>query len=1821
MLVGLSDSIRSHPFQFSLSGPTELGLCDRLDIRTTMRGTLGDLTRLHGNWTLDGFPELVLPMFLGSSNTNLEVSAAILSAAALKASGGNKTAFETTVRLSATNSLSQVFNATLPINVTSTPPPMLYIIGGSERAIPGRASLIRVEAYGKRARATCDDVTATAATDDNSATPPPSSSSLVFSWTTVSPQDAGLWGSAVNQSSTSAATTGEWHLDPSVLTEGGRVLALQPFALKAGKYVLRVEALETDVAGRARKATTTLTLNVGSNTVQAVIAGGTRRSVGAGTTLELNAGDSFDPDNALDSRRLNYRWSCSFADNTLSSSTKCPMPVDTSSSRLAPLVLGTAETGRTIRYTVQVSRANTGTTTGGTEWSTAFQDITVAKQEQSFLPMDASSLSQAIGGGASSTTATQPVPVVRLPVVLAVHVKSGFSVRGEHGDTEWVVNPTDTVRLIGFPESGGNRTTLQAMEQWQNDVKWQSTDLDMGDKSLFQSPVTAQWSLVIRPSALPFTRYTFRLVAGASTASITLRPNQPPRDGTLVVTPSRGQAVHGVFEANTYGWADDAPSLPLKYRFACSYDLAGGADKVFLSGLGEDQRRSFRLPGPPGSQPEAKVRVWATAVDQFGSESNGDDGGSGTAGGGSGSVGSAGAVASSVLGAPGASYDVTVLTVSASATSATSEAAKLEDLVKTQVEDVLAEGRQADALQAILTVGSLLPRLSKNASTTLRSIFTTTLKSLTPPRTVEEIEMVAQTLAAVMTPDDTTAQANAESQTSQALGLSKEEQDAMERTLEDAADRSASAATSIVDSLVTATTTLLDDSERGSLAQTSFTSPPPRDKDVAQLGTSVGTTLSAVLESCPEFTYDGDDVSADATTYVPAQSTGSAGTSIGGCPWYWCKPAQDAPRPRRLTASLAATLDHIPRILLNLSSLLLHGAVAHEDQRKVFTRTVALGVQRLSRQRVNGVFVQVPVPQGTSKKTNNKKTSGQEAGGSFQLPGQLNSILGDAAQDVDVLTVSYVRSPHVLSQSAKRRLSTSPQNAKNTTSSSSIIRPWSGHIYSLDLRRPKPAAVMIRGTTAGSSGGDSGVSSVSGGLETDTVNLSGLSESDPLKVILPVVLPDSTSGFKTQPALWLTWGWPPVVTDDRIMTACNFSLCMSHLDPTIQGASAAEACGQTPAAAANIYVDAVGRVGIMRDGPRSCPDVCSFYDTSGQTWSQTGCKAAKYIKQGTTWAVECHCTHATAFSAALDRIGTRFKNRSQVLGNLKVSALLLVVLSLNVGMVVMCLGSVFGGKYVERRRTARAYKASVRSSLVVLKTHSFTQMTKKASSANMTSAKSKAAMLSARRDLEAGGADSENIDDFSFVFVPRGLKGSKASPPPQLAAQRSSVNDTASFDASPTTATTGRQMTVLNRTTSIVVDGEEMASPPPTPPWDDAKKKGRRRSSQLPSQLTRAIKKTIVINRMSSPAEVEALDDTQSSSSSPPWGTAKKKGRRRSSQLPSQLTRAIKKTIIVNRMSTSEENRGEDGGGNDDDSAPTERRAKKRTSIIVHSSNQPIEAHEQKRNEVTGPNQLPSGDTRTSFTTSDLSSSRAPRSNSAPEPMDRADCMSGRSFRSNSLPSGFELHLDLDEEFDISPIGRGGGREGRTAVKRVSLAPTRGGIGRLNRLLSENGDDDGGGGGGGGGDNGDGGGDDGDVGEFKFENPAQTSLSRFERLRRVQSNEFMSTSPTTPVSASASALSSSSSSTSSTATTSSSCKVCGAAKGCEHTPATPAPTISARRKVMSRASSLSEAAATSSHNFTPLAIESRFDVKKMSLFRYCLLNLAEYHYLLRIFFG
>ena len=54
---------------------------------------------------------------------------------------------------------------------------------------------------------------------------------------------------------------------------------------------------------------------------------------------------------------------------------------------------------------------------------------------------------------------------------------------------------------------------------------------------------------------------------------------------------------------------------------------------------------------------------------------------------------------------------------------------------------------------------------------------------------------------------------------------------------------------------------------------------------------------------------------------------------------------------------------------------------------------------------------------------------------------------------------------------------------------------------------------------------------------------------------------------------------------------------------------------------------------------------------------------------------------------------------------------------------------------------------------------------------------------------------------------------------------------------------------------------------------------------------------------------------------------------------------------------------------------------------------------------------------------------------------------------------------------------------------------------------------------------------------------------------------------------------------------------------------------------MSRASTLSEAAATSSHNFTPLAIELRFDVKKMSLFRYCLINLAEYHYLLRIFLG
>ena len=82
-------------------------------------------------------------------------------------------------------------------------------------------------------------------------------------------------------------------------------------------------------------------------------------------------------------------------------------------------------------------------------------------------------------------------------------------------------------------------------------------------------------NLVVNSNVLDSrTVYRFELTVtekhrdGAGFASLTLRPNAPPRGGTCDVSPRQGTTLSTQFTFTCTGWADN--DLPLEYRFATS---------------------------------------------------------------------------------------------------------------------------------------------------------------------------------------------------------------------------------------------------------------------------------------------------------------------------------------------------------------------------------------------------------------------------------------------------------------------------------------------------------------------------------------------------------------------------------------------------------------------------------------------------------------------------------------------------------------------------------------------------------------------------------------------------------------------------------------------------------------------------------------------------------------------------------------------------------------------------------------------------------------------------------------------------------------------------------------------------------------------------------------------------------------------------------------------------------------------------------------------------------------------------------------------------
>ena len=107
--------------------------------------------------------------------------------------------------------------------------------------------------------------------------------------------------------------------------------------------------------------------------------------------------------------------------------------------------------------------------------------------------------------------------------------------------------------------------------------------------------------------------------ATAISASITIQINAPPARGIVSVSPDHGLSLLTPFLLQTFGWTDDAASLPLKFTFAY-YLTAFSEGFVVVREAGPGGFCKAALL-PYGSSPDYGVYVTALARDCFGAES------------------------------------------------------------------------------------------------------------------------------------------------------------------------------------------------------------------------------------------------------------------------------------------------------------------------------------------------------------------------------------------------------------------------------------------------------------------------------------------------------------------------------------------------------------------------------------------------------------------------------------------------------------------------------------------------------------------------------------------------------------------------------------------------------------------------------------------------------------------------------------------------------------------------------------------------------------------------------------------------------------------------------------------------------------------------------------------------------------------------------------------------------------------------------------------------------------------------------------------------
>ncbi|KAK3280112.1 hypothetical protein CYMTET_12034 [Cymbomonas tetramitiformis] len=390
-----------------------------------------------------------------------------------------------------------------------------------------------------------------------------------------------------------------------------------------------------------------LAMYVDEEPLQALVRGG-GATIGEDNLLVLDGSVSHDP--AGDPSPFSFDWQCTLDDgNRCRQRDNTLLPSSLTNATLEIHLQG-SEAGRQHTFKLTVSK--------GARASAVYTTVTVSK-------------------------GAPPVPVIT-PLSGKVNARQKLTLQSTMTSTGSVsTSPTTASSTSREPSMSDSAVAGDEVSMWWSvspvaDSGASAVDLDDVEEVLATSS-RASRTLVLRPGALSEGgRYMFHLEAeqGGATGSTSLEVvvNSPPRHGRLEVTPAEGVALQSEFLLNTSGWEEE--DLPLAASF--SYRVIGGnasSARVSLSSV--SPQLAVRMTLPEGGLEEFGflVEVAVRVEDRFRGEA-----------------------------------ELVLRNVTVTAPSFESEEAKLDyvDTVMDDSEALLANGRAADAMNAVTGSSSLL---------------------------------------------------------------------------------------------------------------------------------------------------------------------------------------------------------------------------------------------------------------------------------------------------------------------------------------------------------------------------------------------------------------------------------------------------------------------------------------------------------------------------------------------------------------------------------------------------------------------------------------------------------------------------------------------------------------------------------------------------------------------------------------------------------------------------------------------------------------------------------------------------------------------------------------------------------------------------------------------------------------------------------------------------------------------------------------------------------------------------------------------------------